>query len=266
MVEMNNLALAYLETGKPDSALPLMEESLDRMTTNLGPDHPHTRRVMVNLADAYTAAGKADKAAVTLEKALGLTAKEFGPNHPNTVRLREGLEFVRNLASADERYRATLAAKGPTDINTLLAQRDLAQLYMATRRLEEAERMLVQIAGHMEERPPNDDVRLFTVRLLGICLARQQRSNPEAWQTFNSQSRLGGVLLTLRSYRDAEPLLLQGYEGLKQRESQIPPDRKHFRAEAAGRLAELYSATGKDEAAAQWQQEREALEEAQAPE
>ena len=59
--------------------------------------------------------------------------------------------------------------------------------------------------------------------MLRECLAIRVKKQPDAWSTFNTQSKLGGVLLGQKKYADAEPLLLQGYEGMKQREAKIPP-------------------------------------------
>jgi eukaryotic-like serine/threonine-protein kinase len=45
---------------------------------------------------------------------------------------------------------------------------------------------------------------------------------PNDWRTFNARAMLGSALLGQRNYEDAEPFLLSGYEGMKQREVQIP--------------------------------------------
>ncbi|MGA2748959.1 MAG: serine/threonine-protein kinase, partial [Verrucomicrobiota bacterium] len=54
------------------------------------------------------------------------------------------------------------------------------------------------------------------------CLAVREIVIPDDWRTFNARSLLGGSLLEQRKYQAAEPLLLSGYEGLKQREDEIP--------------------------------------------
>jgi hypothetical protein len=65
-------------------------------------------------------------------------------------------------------------------------------------------------------------------------------------------------LLGQQKYAEAEPLLLAGYAGMKQQAAHIPPGEKPRVAEAAERLTQLYTATGRPEAAAKWQKEREA--------
>ena len=72
---------------------------------------------------------------------------------------------------------------------------------------------------------------------------------PELWTTFNTQSLLGGALLGQKKYADAEPLLLQGYEGMKQREAKIPVNSKVRLTEALDRLVQLYDATGRPDQA-----------------
>ena len=61
--------------------------------------------------------------------------------------------------------------------------------------------------------------------LIREALTIREKTQPDAWTTFNTQSLLGGALLGQKKYAEAEPLLLKGYEGLKQRETTIPEPR-----------------------------------------
>jgi eukaryotic-like serine/threonine-protein kinase len=56
---------------------------------------------------------------------------------------------------------------------------------------------------------------------------------------------LGGALLGLTRSAEAEPLLLQGYEGMKQREKSIAPNAKIRILESLDRLIELYAVSNK---------------------
>ncbi len=77
---------------------------------------------------------------------------------------------------------------------------------------------------------------------------------PEAWQTANARSLLGGSLLGQQKFADAEPLLLASYEGLRQREAKIPVEVKSSRlTEAIQRLIQLYQATNRPAQAASWE-------------
>jgi hypothetical protein len=73
---------------------------------------------------------------------------------------------------------------------------------------------------------------------------------------------LGGSLLGQKKYAEAEPLLLSGYQGMKQREDKIPAEGKPRLKEAQRRLVQLYEATGRPDKAAEWKKK---LDEADAP-
>ena len=92
--------------------------------------------------------------------------------------------------------------------------------------------------------------------LIRECLAIREKAQPDAWQTFNTQSMLGGALLGQKKYADAEPLLLAGYEGMKAREKTIPPQANTRVPEALDRLIGLYTATDKSDEAKKWRAER----------
>ena len=74
--------------------------------------------------------------------------------------------------------------------------------------------------------------------------------------TFSRKSLLGGALLGQKKYADAEPLLLAGYEGMKQREKTIPEQGNVRFPEALDRLIELSMALNKPDEAKKWQAER----------
>jgi eukaryotic-like serine/threonine-protein kinase len=84
------------------------------------------------------------------------------------------------------------------------------------------------------------------------CLALREKMIPDDWRTFNARSLLGGSLLGQKIYAEAEPLLLSGYEGLKQREDKIPPAGRARPQDALQRLMQLYEETGRPELAAEW--------------
>src|SRR5205085_3919931 len=91
--------------------------------------------------------------------------------------------------------------------------------------------------------------------LLRECLAIRVQTQPDVWSTFNTQSMLGGALLGQKKYAEAEPLLLAGYEGMKQREKTIPPPGQIRIPEAIERLVQLYEATDNPDEAAKWRKE-----------
>lgn len=70
------------------------------------------------------------------------------------------------------------------------------------------------------------------------------------------KSLLGGALLGLKKYTEAEPLLLAGYAGMKERAARIPPPGRPRLPEALDRLIDLYTLTNKPDEMKKWQAER----------
>jgi tetratricopeptide (TPR) repeat protein len=90
--------------------------------------------------------------------------------------------------------------------------------------------------------------------LVRECLSIRERRIPDQWRVFSTRSLLGGILLARRQYAEAEPLLVSGYEGMRQREEKISADGKMHPKEALERLVQLYEATGQPEKAAEYKQ------------
>ena len=82
---------------------------------------------------------------------------------------------------------------------------------------------------------------------------------PGHWLTCSAQSRLGAALPGQNKYTETEPLLLDGYQAMKQQETKLPKNRKVRLIEALERLVQLDEATGNTKRAEQW---RKALEQA----
>jgi len=61
----NSLAAAYLAAGRIADAIPLFEQTLAVLQSEVGPDHPDTLILQNNLATAYQDAGR-------LAEAIGL--------------------------------------------------------------------------------------------------------------------------------------------------------------------------------------------------
>jgi hypothetical protein len=90
--------------------------------------------------------------------------------------------------------------------------------------------------------------------VLRECLAIRAKAIPDDWRRFHSMSLLGGALLGQGKCTEAEPLVVQGYEGMKAREAKIPVPAKSRLTEAAERVVQLYEAWGQPEQAAAWKQ------------
>jgi tetratricopeptide (TPR) repeat protein len=87
------------------------------------------------------------------------------------------------------------------------------------------------------------------------CLVLREKNMPDDWRSFDSQSFLGGCLLDQKKYAEAEPLLLSGYAGLKQRSDAVLADVEPHLQEALARLVQLDEATGRTNQVAGWKSE-----------
>ncbi len=156
-------------------------------------------------------------------------------------------------------YKDAAHMKKDTDLDPLRGREDFKKLLAE---LEEK-----------AEKPPRDRPYAGQLAVLGLnlmqqqkaadakpvlrdCLAIREKKAPDEWITFNTKSTLGGALLAQKKYADAEPLLLAGYERMKQREAKIPPQGKIRLTEALERLVQLYEAMGPKDEAKKWQAER----------
>jgi hypothetical protein len=88
--------------------------------------------------------------------------------------------------------------------------------------------------------------------LLREAAAIYEKKEPESWLRFEARGLLGESLAAQARYAEAEPLVLEGYEGLRQRARQVPYMRRTALAEAGDRVVRLYEAWGKSHQAVVW--------------
>src|SRR5262249_23717053 len=83
------------------------------------------------------------------------------------------------------------------------------------------------------------------------CLARRATNCPNAWYTHYTRAMLGATLLGKRKFDEAEPLLISGYEGMRERENNIR-ERNKVLAEILQNIVQLFEATSRPEEASDW--------------
>jgi tetratricopeptide (TPR) repeat protein len=195
---------------------------------------------MGNLAMAYQHAGKLDLAVPLFEETLKLKRAKLGPDHPHTLTNMDKLALAYQAAGKpglalplfEETLKLKKAKLGPDHPDAAWTMSSLGLLLVEKRLFTEAEPVIRE------------------------CLAIREKLRPEEWTTFNARRMLGSALLGQRRYADAEPLLLKGYEGMKEREKSIPAPGRIRILEALDGLIELYTATNKPEEVKKWQAER----------
>jgi hypothetical protein len=167
--------------------------------------------------------------------------------------------------------------------------KNLADVYLRTDRHEEALAMYDEYIAARRRRAEEDDPAFASVLAkvsLDLlqheqysaaevysreCLQIREKALPDHWLLFNAKSSLGGALLgqaiaelttdresALKKLADAEPLLVSGYEGMKERRETIPDVAQPRLTEATKRLVDLYEAWEKPDEASRWQEELDA--------
>ena len=83
-------------------------------------------------------------------------------------------------------------------------------------------------------------------------LAIRESKTPDDWRTFFTRSYLGCLLVDMEHYPEAESLLRSGYDGMKQREKDIPSGSGPRIELALKGLVRLYEVTHRPEQADEW--------------
>jgi serine/threonine protein kinase/tetratricopeptide (TPR) repeat protein len=280
----HNLAYLYKDQGQYAKAEPLYKEVLDARTAKLGADHPGTLASKNNLAMLYEEQGQYARAEPLLNEVLEARTAKQGADHPNTLGSKHNLAYLYKnqgqYAKAEPLFReavdGTRKQLGLAHPDTLLFVRNLIDCYDLMKAPEKAEPLVRELAEFWREKTGADSLRFAQqLAVLGWNQLQQQKASdaeqvlrdslairdkkaPDEWTTFSTKSTLGGALLAQKKYADAEPLLLAGYEGMKQREAKIPANGQVRLTEALERLVQFYDAWDKKDRADEWRKKWEA--------
>jgi serine/threonine protein kinase/Tfp pilus assembly protein PilF len=277
LTDMSALALAYQLAREFDKALPLYEETLKLRKAKLGPDHPDTLASMNNLARAYWQLKRLDQSIPLFEMTLQHLEKKLGRQHPNTLmtvanlgmNYKDAGRLEEALPLLEEGYRGSRKHPSLSWVGAQL----VAAYAQAGETAKLADLLREQLAEARKTLPKDSPQLAGQLALIGLalleqkkwadaepllreCLTVREKTQPDAWSTFNTHSMLGGALLGQMKYAEAEPLLVKGYEGMKTREKTIPPQGAARIPEAIDRLIDLYSAMDKPDEANKWRDER----------
>jgi tetratricopeptide (TPR) repeat protein len=277
---INNLAVAYQKSGRIAEAIPLQELEYDHSRRFLGSEHPDTLISMNNLAAAYKQVGRINDALALFEQVHAIRKAKLAPDDTDLQ------SSINNLAATyQELGRTGLAiplleellavrkvALGPDHQNTLITKSNLAGAYRDLGRTADSIRLFGEVlavrrvrlqAGHVDTLKSMNDLADGYIEaklwpdaeaLLRECLQERLKLKTDDWRRFQTMTQLGATLAAQAKYAEAEPFLIEGYEGLAAHESAVPPSRKKVISQAAGRIAPFYDAWGKPDKAAAWRQ------------
>jgi hypothetical protein len=137
---------------------------------------------------------------------------------------------------------------------------------------DRAERLLREAVGICRKQPNSFEQRFVTANACGWlarALVLQKRFDeaepfaqeavatwkkvvPQNQRCFYWVSLLGAVRLGQGKYAEAEPLLLQGYLGMKRLEATLPANEKRRMLETGERVIHFYEVTNQPEKAREW--------------
>jgi non-specific serine/threonine protein kinase/serine/threonine-protein kinase len=236
---MNNLAVAYSRLERKPEADRLYREALDACQRIPGVEDK-ALQYMMNLGSSYLQQKRYAEAEPLLRQPLEGKRRLLGDKNATTqsamrilaILYTEQGRYAEAEGICREHLAAMRASWGAGHANTTDALARLGRVLLAQRKCAEAEQMLRE------------------------CLTIREKDYPDAWETWSVRSLLGGALAGQQEYAEAEPLLLTGYEGQKQRADKIPAASKVRLTLALDRLVQLYEVTGKPDEAARWRAER----------
>ena len=236
VLTIDNLAHAYGSANQFDKALPLHEQALELQRKILGSKHPDTLRTMSNLGFTLWYTHQVDRSIAVLEETVKLQSEVLPADHPDIVRTEAHLGRAYRDAGRVEQAIVLLEAAnrkmGSQSTYRWIAD-ELLKTYVQAGKTTQAEELASNLlAADRAQLPPGSlplagalsRTALSLLRLkawdtaeppLREALAIREQQAPEDWRTFNTQSMLGEVLAGKRRFADAEPLLIQGYEGLQ---------------------------------------------------
>ena len=275
---MSRLAGVSNSQGKYAQAEALLSQALEIERRVLGPEHPDTLASMGYLADFYYSQGKYVQAEALFSQTVETKRHVLGPEHPSTLESMGGLARVYCLrgeyAQAETLSNQTLEIQrrvlGPEHSSTLSTLSDVASMYQRQGKYFLAETYAAQVlvgrqhalgSEHQETMSAAADLALAylslgkfaeSVPLAHEAVETDRRIQPDGWERFRAESLLGASLAGQKKYIEAEPLLLEGYQGMLARKIHIDvPDRYPLKL-AHQWLVQLYEAWGKPDKAAEW--------------
>jgi hypothetical protein len=184
-----------LRDGKPDLAVPLLQETLELMEAGLGRDDPSTLDARDDLGNACRAASRLDEALSIAQETLELRTAKLGLEHASTVNSMIGVAMILldqgAFAEAVPVLRECLAIREktmPDDWSTFSARTLLGRALLGQKNYAKAEPLLRGGYEGMKARektiPPEGSTRIPEALdgLIELYTATNQPDELTKWQ------------------------------------------------------------------------------------
>jgi serine/threonine protein kinase/tetratricopeptide (TPR) repeat protein len=285
IVAMGRLAYIYQGTYRMKDALALYEHARDQIVPKLGDYHPMTLQILQNLGQTLRAYRRLDEAIPLLEQVRERELMVLGGQHPSTIatswNLAEAYKAAGDLNKAVAACQQALVVLEKLQFQHSHAEYVLDELALCHENLKEFDQ--AELARRKElqviERKHGADSGLYALQLIriGSAVLRQKRPSaaepdlrqalailerhPDPGEMHYARSLLGIALADQGRFADAEPLLIEAYQGMKSLETEHKGKGRLYlgrQTDALKRLVQLSEEWGKPEQAARWQKELDA--------
>jgi eukaryotic-like serine/threonine-protein kinase len=275
---MHNLAVLYQYRGDHDRAEILYKQVLASRSASLDAGHPELLATIQQLASLYLMRGRYDEAEPLFKDALAAQRTKAGAGHPDTIVTMINLGVLyrdwNRFTESEPLFREAIVRSrethglGHQDTHTAVAHLAILHRRQGTPHLTES--LLRELVEFLRDRPgPGSKLYANELGYLADnlldqkkyaeaepvareCLAIRARNKPNGWTTHFTRFMVGTSLVGQQKYADAEPFLVQGYEGMKDLVTKMPQADKDELTVLLKRLVHLYDSRGQPEKAAPW--------------
>jgi tetratricopeptide (TPR) repeat protein len=278
---MELLARTYSFIGRFSDAIVMCEQLLENAKICLEPDDPVLLDCMNRLATAYRRAGHWQQAKLLLEQIVTKVEALRGPTVAGASLYAQKLAMIyldaglysESIARFEQTFACRIRLGSSPD--PLMSMDEYFLSYQRAGRLDEADRLLRRRLELLRKRGDSrgqiSQVRTLEMLSLNLLLqnrpaeaeslAREaltlyEKNHPtdREWRLPYVMNLLGGTLLGQKKYAEVEPLLVQGYEGMKQGEATMTAQWRFRLTEAGERVIRYYEQTNQPEKAREWRE------------
>jgi eukaryotic-like serine/threonine-protein kinase len=265
-----------------DRVIGELKKFKEEMITHFGADHPHSIYAAYFLGFGYRMSDRLDDAIKEWDEVANITRgkTKFRFDHPDVEiaihthvnALRDAKRNADAIAVLENAIKKREEQKAVESNMSWNFRHMLGWTYLAENRNEDALRIFqknLEIA-----RPPSDE---NSHESMGCVLRRAERYDEamkhfqkaldlryarngaalKSWDTGRLKSTIGHLLMDMKKFAEAEPLMLAGYKEYQDHKDQMPKHNHGHMKMAALQLTRLYKELGKPDETAKWKAELE---------